>query len=334
MLIKSSKVQNIVIILSFLFLPVCALCCLCIGRYSLSFMEVVKAIFSSTITDDIARTVVINIRLPRVLLSLFCGAGLSAAGLAFQTLFSNPLATPDTVGVASGASFGAVLAMFFGFNLVVIQFSALIFGMAACFITWSLGQKRGQTNIVMLVLSGIMVSAMFQALLSVLKYLADPENQLPSITYWLLGSMASVTYKNLLVVVPFMIAGLVLLWCFKWKLNLLTLSEEESKSLGLKTNLIRFLIVLAASMIIASCVSACGQIGWVGLLIPHLCRMLVGNNTKKVLPLSIGLGASFLLIIDTVARTLTAAEIPVSIITALIGAPLFVALLRKSGGDL
>lgn len=318
---KESRKQTKLILVSFMLIPIVAIVCLSIGRYAVNLF----------VLTSVSKVVLLNIRLPRIILAAFCGAGLSCAGIAFQALFSNPLATPDTLGTASGASFGAVLALMLGLNFLGMQIFALIFGLLACFITCRLSSLRGNTNLVMLILSGIMVSAIFQALLSVLKYIADPNDQLPSITYWLLGSMSAINVKNLTLGLPFILTGIIILVILKWKLNILTLSDDEAKSLGMNLKAARFFIILASSMITASCVSMCGQIGWVGLLIPHISRMLAGNNNKYALPLSIGLGAPFMLIIDTVARTLSAAEIPVSIITALIGAPLFVILLRKTG---
>lgn len=320
-MIKERQNQVLKIVISFVLIPIVALLCLSAGRFKIDFFHI----------TPMSKAILFNIRLPRIILAAFCGAGLSCAGIAFQALFSNPLATPDTLGTASGASFGAVLAMMLGMNMLGMQLFALGFGLLACLITFKLGNLRGSTNLVMMILSGIMVSAVFQALLSVLKYIADPNDQLPSITYWLLGSMSAITYKNLCFGLPFIVIGIIILVVLKWKLNVLTLSDDESKSLGMNLKVTRFFIILASSLITASCVSMCGQIGWVGLLIPHISRMLVGNNNKYALPLSIGIGSSFMLIIDTVARTLTAAEIPVSIITALIGAPVFVLLLRRTG---
>lgn len=324
MVIENKKVQNLVIVVSFLLIPVVALICLAVGRYSVNPLE----IFS----DAMTKTVIFKVRLPRIILALATGAGLACAGTAFQGLFSNPLATPDTLGVASGASFGAVLAMMLHWNLIGIQILALIFGLVACFITYQIGRIKGKTSIIMIILSGMVVSSLFQALVSILKYMADPEDELPSITYWLMGSMSTVTYKSLLLGLPFIIVGIVIIWVLKWRLNILSLNEDEAKSMGVNIKLIRILIIIASSLITASCVSMCGQIGWVGLLIPHISRMLLGSNNRTVVPLSVSFGGVFIMIIDTFARSASSAEIPISILTAIIGAPIFISLLRKSKG--
>ncbi|WP_407427915.1 FecCD family ABC transporter permease [Treponema sp.] len=335
MFITNKKLQISFILFSFIIVPVTALICLGIGRYTLSPLQILKAfgdLISGADGDVMAQTVIFKVRLPRIILAVFIGAGLACSGAAFQGLFSNPLATPDTLGVASGASFGAVFAMLFHANLIVIQFSALAFGLAACFITYKMGQVRGKQSVIMIVLSGIVVSSLVQAMVSLVKYLADPEDQLPSITYWLMGSMASANYKNLVLGLPFIVSGMIFLYFIRWRINILSLNEDEAKSMGINLQLIRLLIILASSLITASCVSMCGSVGWIGLLIPHICRMLLGSNNNTVIPLSVSLGAIFMVVIDTFARSASSAEIPVSIITAVIGAPVFIILLKKTGG--
>lgn len=279
-----------------------------------------------------AKTVIFKVRLPRILLALAAGAGLACSGAAFQGLFSNPLATPDTLGVASGASFGAVLAMMFHWNLLGIQALALCFGLISCFLTYQISRIKGKSSIIMIILSGMVISSLFQALVSIVKYVADPEDELPSITYWLMGSMSSITYNSLVLGVPFILLGLIVIWALKWRLNILSLNEDEAKSMGMNIKVIRLFIILASSLITASVISMCGQVGWVGLLIPHISRMLLGSNNKTVVPLSISFGAIFMAIIDTFARSASSAEIPISILTAIIGAPVFISLLRKTGG--
>lgn len=335
MLISNKKTQGLVIGLSFGLVVLTALICLGFGRYSIPLSEVVEVIFSSLFGGGgagTATTVIFKVRLPRILLAIGAGAGLACSGAAFQGLFSNPLATPDTLGVASGASFGAVLAMMLGGNLIVIQLFALASGLVACGITYWISRVKSQRSVVMIVLSGMVVSALFQAFVSLLKYLADPEDELPSITYWLLGSMSSVTYTNLLFGLPCIVLGAVIIFVLRWRLNILSLTEDEARSMGVNIKLLRLLVIVASSLITASVVSMCGLVGWVGLLVPHIARMLMGSNNNTVIPLSLSLGAVFMLIIDTAARSATAAEIPISILTAIIGAPFFIGLLRKTGG--
>ncbi|MBQ8681000.1 MAG: iron ABC transporter permease [Treponema sp.] len=335
MFIQNKNIRSLFILVSFLMIPLVAIICLGIGRYSLSPFQIISSFVDALFGGDgdvMAKTVIFKVRLPRILLALVAGAGLACSGTAFQGLFSNPLATPDTLGVASGASFGAVLAMMFHWNLIGIQALALCFGLISCFLTCQISRIKGKSSIIMIILSGMVISSLFQALVSIVKYIADPEDELPSITYWLMGSMSSVTYKSLLFGVPFIIIGLVVIWALKWRLNILSLNEDEAKSMGMNIKMIRLLIIVASSLITASVISMCGQIGWVGLLIPHISRMLLGSNNKTVVPLSISFGAIFMAIIDTFARSASSAEIPISILTAIIGAPVFISLLRKTGG--
>ena len=283
--------------------------------------------------DNTAYTVIFNVRLPRIILAAVVGAGLSCAGAAFQGLFSNPLATPDTLGVASGASFGAVLAMLIGGNMIGIQGMALIFGLISCLITFLIGRSSRRGSIVMIVLAGLVVSSVFEALVSLMKYVADPQDELPVITYWLMGSMSRANYKNLVMGIPFIVIGIIIIFALRWRLNILSFNEDEARSLGVNVKILRAAFILASSMITASCVSMCGQVGWVGLLVPHISRMMRGNNNCKVIPVSISLGAFFMIVMDTFARSATASEIPISILTAIIGAPVFIVLLKKTGGS-
>ncbi len=313
-----------------------ALICLGIGRYSMSVSETVTTLFSkftNAKVDNTAYTVIFNVRLPRIILAAVVGAGLSCAGAAFQGLFSNPLATPDTLGVASGASFGAVLAMLIGGNMIGIQGMALIFGLISCLITFLIGRSSRRGSIVMIVLAGLVVSSVFEALVSLMKYVADPQDELPVITYWLMGSMSRANYKNLVMGIPFIVIGIIIIFALRWRLNILSFNEDEARSLGVNVKILRAAFILASSMITASCVSMCGQVGWVGLLVPHISRMMRGNNNCKVIPVSISLGAFFMIVMDTFARSATASEIPISILTAIIGAPVFIVLLKKTGGS-
>lgn len=314
-----------------------ALVCITIGRYPVSLPDVLTAFAAQTsgATEGVSETVqsvVFNIRLPRVILAVALGAGLACAGAAFQSLFSNPLATPDTLGVTAGASVGAVLAMLFDADMLTVQAVALLFGLGSVALTVSVARLHGKTSIVMLVLAGVIVSAIFQAAISLLKYTADPLSKLPEITYWLMGSLAGKTFESLAFGLPFIIVGVIVIFSLRWRLNILMLSEDEAHAAGIRVQRLRVITVVASTMITASCVSMCGQVGWVGLLIPHCARMICGNNNRFVIPFSIVLGAVFMLVIDTMARTVIASEIPISILTALIGAPFFIVLLRRTGG--
>ncbi len=314
---------------------VTALIALGIGRYLISPAEVIEAItgrFTGNYEiSEMAYKTVWNLRIPRILLALLVGAGLSTAGCAFQSLFSNPLATPDTLGVASGASFGAALGILLGLDMLGMQVTSFVMGALAVTLTWLGGSGKGK-GLSSVVLSGIMMGSLFNALVSLVKYVADAETQLPAITYWLMGGLNSAGCRSLMFGAPPIIIGIAILFIIRWRMNLLPLSEDEAKSSGINIYTLRIVTIICATMITASCVSMCGQVGWVGLLIPHMCRMKFGSNHLSLIPASISFGAVFMVIVDTVARTMTASEIPVSILTAIIGAPFFIILMRKSGG--
>ena len=309
--------------------------CIGIGRYHISAIDSLRYLLSPLTGLEIeeqARAVIFNVRLPRILLALLVGMGLGVSGAAFQSLFSNPLATPDTLGVATGASFGAIVTMLFSKNLIIVQVMALICGLIALAGTVMISRMNGKTSIIMIVLGGMVVSSLFSAMVSLVKYVADPEDDLPAITYWLLGSMTRATYAGLLIGAPLILIGVAIIFLLRWRLNILSLQEEEAQTLGINVKKMRIWVMIAATLTTAASISLCGQVGWVGLLIPHIARMIYGSDNRRIIPAVIGMGATFMLVIDTVARSATASEIPVSILTAIIGAPFFIALLRKTGG--
>lgn len=312
----------------------CSLAALCIGRMQITpaavFRSVLANMTGGSVTASV-ETVLWKIRLPRILLALLVGGGLSAAGCAFQSLFANPLATPDTLGVASGASFGAALGLLAGVSLIGIQVSALFFGLLAVLLTWAAGtgRRRGMHSVV---LAGIMIGSLFSALISFVKFTADSDTKLPAITYFLMGSLDGVGYRSLALGAPLILIGTGILFLLRWRLNLLPLSEDEITASGVNVRRLRIVTVLCAAAVTASCVSMCGQVGWIGLLVPHACRLKFGGNHLALLPASVLTGSAFMVIVDTAARSLTAAELPVSILTAVIGAPFFIYLMRRSEG--
>ena len=320
----------------FFLLPVLAgLLALGIGRIAFSPAQVLGAIgevFSgeADLSALLHRTLW-RLRLPRILLAALAGAGLSAAGCAFQSLFANPLATPDTLGVASGASFGAALGLLLGLDLIGVQVVALVMGGAAVALTWLAGSGKGR-GMSTIVLAGIMMGSVFTALVSLVKFVADEESQLPAITYWLMGGLQNAAYETLLLGAPPILLGIVILWLLRWRMNLLPLGEDEARACGVNMAALRFITVICATLMTASCVSMCGQVGWVGLLVPHMCRMKFGSNHLSLLPASVSTGAAFLIAVDTVARSVSAQEIPISILTAIVGAPFFIILMRRKGG--
>lgn len=306
-------------------------CCICVGRINISIFEVfkiLKNIFLENL-ETTNETVIVNLRIPRILCAALVGAGLSCSGATFQALFSNSLASPDILGVTSGTSLGAIVGIILSFKMFNVQLIALLFGLFSVFVTIKLSGKEN-SSVINLILSGLIISALFNALGSLLKYTADPLDKLPEITYWLMGSFTGVTYKSLSIGVFFILFGIVVIFLLRWRLNILSLSEDEAKASGVDVKKLRIIFIISSTLITASCVSMSGQVGWVGLLIPHFARIIVGSNNRFVIPLSLSFGASFMMIIDTFSRTISKLELPLSILTAIIGAPLFISLLKKS----
>lgn len=331
-LIKKGRFTPLAVILMFVLPVVIGLGCICVGRMEIPISDVFKtigAIFTGQETDVQNYSIIVNLRLPRILMAIIVGAGLTCAGNTFQSLFSNPLATPDILGVTSGTCVGAILAIILSCGILGTQLIALAFGLVSVLFTIKIAGRNKNGSMIYLVLAGVIASSLFNAIGSLLKYTADPQDKLPEITYWLMGSFTSATYQKLLIGSPLIIVGIVIIYLLRWRLNILALSEDEAKASGIDLKKTRMIFILASTLITASAVSMCGQIGWIGLLIPHCARMLVGSNNRYVVPLSISLGASFMILIDTLSRSLTVIELPLSILTAIIGAPVFILLLNR-----
>lgn len=312
----------------------CGIISLSMGRMDIKISEIIllfKNFILKRELDPMMESLIFNIRLPRVLTALLVGAGLTAAGISFQSLFSNPLATPDILGVSSSASLGAILGILLSFDTMGIQMLALLTGLFSIFITINI-VKKDETSMMSLILAGIIVSSLANALSSLLKYTADPMDKLPQITYWLMGSFGRTSYKNLLLAGPLIIVSIIVIYKMRWSLNILSLSEDEAISLGVNVKKTRLIFIFASTLITASSVSICGQIGWIGLIIPHLVRLIVGANNLYTLPLGLSLGAGFMVLIEAFSRTVSVIELPISILTAILGAPIFIVLMRKSGG--
>lgn len=282
--------------------------------------------------DELARRLVLNLRLPRILAACLLGAALSAAGMVFQMVFRNPLVSPGFLGVSQGAGFGAAVAIiFFGSASLLVEGFAILFAFLGLGASYFFASRiRFGDWVLRLVLAGIAVSALFSAGLGVLKYLADPLQELPSIVFWLLGGLWGVTWPELLRVLPMMIVSLVVLYLMRWRLNLLSMSDEAAFSLGASLTRERVLILTAAVAATAASVALAGIVGWVGLIVPHIARRIVGVNARYALPAAMLIGALFVLICDNVARTLLAGEIPLGIVTSLFGAVLFIVLLTSN----
>jgi len=276
-------------------------------------------------------TVVLNVRGPRIVAAILVGAALAAAGAAYQGLFRNPLVSPDILGVSSGAALGAVVGIYLSLGVVAIQTLAFLVGLGAVAVVYVVGAAlRRHDPVLVLVLAGIVIGTLLGSCVSLLKYLADPYNQLPAITFWLLGSLASVTLGDVRAVAPSVLLGLVPLVLLRWQMNVMTLGEDEARALGVDTRRLRLTVVAAATLMTAGVVSISGVVGWIGLLVPHLARFLVGPDFRRLLPASILLGAGYLLAVDTLARTAARIEIPLGVLTAFIGAPFFIWILAAS----
>jgi len=317
-------------------LVVVVLVSLVVGKYNVSARDILTVI-SSKLTGmpsglpATVETVIWNVRLPRVASGLFVGASLAAAGTVYQGLFRNPLVSPDILGVSAGASLGAVLGIFLSLPVLAIQGLAFAGGLGAVGLVYMVGAAvRGHDPILVLVLAGVAIGALLGACISLLKVLADPYNQLPAITFWLLGSLASVTRGDFLSVLPAMIVGLIPMVLLRWRVNLMTLDDQEARALGIETTRMRIILIAAATLMTAAAVSISGIIGWIGLLVPHVARVLVGPNFSKLLPASLLLGGGYLVAVDTLARGMAEIEVPLGILTAAIGAPFFLWLLMTT----
>ena len=281
--------------------------------------------------DGSMEAVAWNIRLPRILLSCLVGCCLSTAGASYQGVFQNPMASPDLLGATNGAAFGAALAILLGGSSRIITLSAFCFSILTVAAAFLISRVAGGKRVLTLVLAGIMVGSLFSAGTSFIKLAADPSNQLPAITYWLMGSLSGARWKEVgLAVIP-MAVGLAPLLLLRWRVNVLTLGDDEARTMGVNAGRVRFLVILCATLITAASVAVSGMIGWVGLVIPHLSRKLVGNDYRYLMPASMLFGAAFLLAVDDVSRNLMALEIPIGILTAFVGAPFFIWLITRKG---
>ena len=316
--------------------PAAALCLgLAWGRYQVSLTDVLLILGNalglpaSGGWSSVAQTVVLDVRLPRVLAAMLIGGGLSVSGASFQGLFRNPLVSPYVLGVASGAGFGAALGIIIWNQPVMIQGCAFIFGMTAVICAWLMSRIYKASGSMIIVLAGVIVGAFFQSLLSLIKFLADPDDKLPMIVYWLMGSLSSISMEDLYTILLPMGVCIIGLLMVRWRLNILSFGDEEARTLGVEAGRLRFGIVVAVTIITASAVSVSGIIGWVGLVVPHLARMIVGPDYRKLIPASLALGACYLVLIDGIARNISSAEIPLGILTATVGAPFFAWLLGR-----
>ena len=314
-------------------LILCILTSFTLGRYPVSIRELLGVLGVklglpvSPFWSASVETAVWNIRLPRVLLSVLVGACLACAGAAYQGVFQNPMASPDILGASAGAGFGAALAILLGASSVGITVGAFAASLATVALVFTVSRHARGDRVLGLVLAGIMVSSLFQSGTSFLKLVADPNNQLPQITYWLMGSLSGAKWGDILFVLPAMLCGLIPLLLLRWQLNVITMGDDEARAMGVNAPKIRLGIVICSTLVTASAVSVSGMIGWVGLVIPHMMRRLVGSDYRFLMPASMLGGGIFLLVVDNVSRNVTTAGIPIGILTAFIGAPFFLWLI-------
>ena len=307
-----------------------------VGRFPVAAGDVASALWAALTGGESGlaknvEAVILQVRAPRLLAALAVGAALAAAGAAYQNLFKNPLVSPDILGVSAGCALGAGLAILFSLPVVAIQGLAFAGGIGAVALVVAVGNWVGRRDpILTLILTGVVVGSLFGAGIALVKYVADPYNQLPAITFWLLGSFGGALPADLAVALPLIAIGLVPLVLLRWRIDLLALSEDEARSLGLDVAKLRLAVIVCGTLVTASAVALAGVIGWVGLVIPHAARLLVGASFARVMPLSLVLGAAFMLAVDTLCRTLAATEIPPGVATAFVGTPVFIALLAAT----
>lgn len=277
--------------------------------------------------------VVLNVRLPRILAAALIGAALSVAGVSYQGMFRNPMVSPDLLGASTGAGFGAALALLLSMNYFAVTLSAFLFGLAAVMLAYLISRRSRMDITLSMVLAGMMISSLFTSGTSLIKLLADTESQLPAITYWLMGSLTSVRGRDVRFAALPVLLGILPLLLLRWRINLLTLSEAEARSMGVDTRRLRLTVIFCATLMTAASVSISGMIGWVGLVIPHFCRIISGYDYRRLLPASALLGGAFLMLVDNLARTIATSEIPLGILTSFVGAPVFLYLILSGGHD-
>lgn len=313
-------------------LPATVLFSLSVGRYPIAVGDILQYLLSGKYTDENVPVLITQVRMPRIVMAILAGGALSVSGAAYQGVFRNPIVSPDILGVSSGAGFGAALAILFFPGLAGLQISAFVLGLLSVSLSLIISKSMAayHDRTLMLVLSGMIVGSLFSALISLMKYIADGESKLPEITFWLMGNLSAASMVEIRYILPVVIIALIPILLTSWKLNILSFGDEEARAMGLNPDRLRFTVICCASLLTASIVSVTGLIGWVGLIIPHFARFVVGPNHKQLFPASFLIGSSFMLCVDDIARSAFPLEIPLGIITSVIGAPLFFIIIRMS----
>ena len=331
--INKWNVRWLILVMTLL-LGVTALLALCIGRYWISPQDVIRVfLIKGKMLDQslsgMEESVIFTLRLPRILAAILIGSSLALSGAVYQGIFRNPLVSPDMLGVSAGACVGAAAGILLGVGSQLVQLTAFLGGLVAVWLAMFIPKLVRNNTMIILVLSGVIVGGLMTAILGMIKYIADAETELAEITYWQMGSIAKVSMTDLVRIFPVILFATVLLLALSWQINILSLGVVEAKTLGINVTRVRTLAILGATLLTASSVSISGTVGWVGLIIPHLGRMIIGDDNRRLLPVACLLGAIFMIVVDTLARVLTSAELPLSILTGLIGAPFYVLLLLK-----
>jgi len=322
-----NKKTIIVLITSILAFAIIFIAALLIGRYPISIDDFFNAVFTSDAEYQIERSVILNLRLPRTIMAGLAGIGLSLSGLLYQEIFQNKLVSPDLLGVSTGASVGASIAIVLGLSSIFISFLAFIVGIITVMLTVLIAKlfKNGSSTI--LLLSGIIVAGFMSSILSYIKYLANPETTLASITYWMMGSFENSTMNQIYILFPVILISTIILLVLSWRINIVSLGKEEAQTKGINYKYYRYLIIFIATLLTSSVVAFNGTISWIGLVIPHIVRLMVGRNTRRTIPLCITFGGVFMIIVDILSRSFTDSEIPLSAVTGLFGTVIFVAIL-------
>jgi len=331
---KAKSVYGLVFLVLLLVLGFTFLVSLTVGRYGISLLDSIKILISKIYPiaqtwDSTTESVIFTLRLPRTLAACVVGAALAVSGSAYQSMFKNPMVSPDILGVSSGATVGASLAILFGLDSGWIQVFAFAGGIIAVGLTTSVPFIMRSQSIIMLVLAGIIVGGLMSSIMGIIKYVAEPTTALAQMTYWAMGSFGKIYLEDLNTVLLPILLSIAVLYLIRFQLNVLSLGDQEAKTLGVNVGRIRAIIIIAATLATASAVSLAGTIGWVGLVIPHLARILIGSDNRITIPVTIILGSSFMILVDTLARTVTTQDLPISIITGLVGAPFFFFLLLR-----
>lgn len=328
----SKKRTALYIIISSLLLVILFFIAIMVGRYTITFDNFIKIITGNNEAPVIDKNIIINLRIPRTIVALLTGMALSVSGLVYQEIFNNKLVSPDLLGVSSGASVGAALAIVLGFTGLIVSGFSFIFGLLTMFLTLMISKVFRSPSSVFLLLAGVIVGGFMSSSTGLFKYLASSDRQLAEITFWLLGSFSSSTYSSVFVLLPIVIIGITTIFLLRWKINVLALGHDEATSVGINYKALRMVIIVAATLLTASTVAISGVIGWIGLVIPHIARLLVGRNAKKTVPVTIIFGACFMIIVDVLSRSFTSTEIPLSVVTGFLGTPIFLIILYTRRG--